>query len=209
MAFRELRNFCEIMRNLGYPRPISMENFRLPNFELTADILYWFAQRYDPGADISDNIDEERDRVMFIKNICQLFSTKARIKLNMKKLYEANGYAVKEMLKVATMLNKAMSASYLEDDNEISFNISQKIHNLKAARTLASEITETGAKLHDSLGKENNLREAREKALDFLDSISRNLDSNTEQEYIEKCIRELIDSQGNQVSEMSTMVKNL
>jgi hypothetical protein len=33
--------------------------------------------------------------------VCQLFSTKARIQLNPKKLYEAQGFAVKEMLKIA------------------------------------------------------------------------------------------------------------
>ncbi len=48
MSYRELRNFCEIMRGLGYSRLISMENFRKPNFELIADILYWLATRFDP-----------------------------------------------------------------------------------------------------------------------------------------------------------------
>lgn len=73
MSYRELRNFTEIMRNLGYPRPISMENFKTPNFELVADVLYWFVLRYDPKADISDDIEEERDRVNFIKSIVTLF----------------------------------------------------------------------------------------------------------------------------------------
>ena len=58
MSFRELRNFTEILRALGYHRNISMENFRDPNFELVAEILYWFAMRYDPNADISDDIDD-------------------------------------------------------------------------------------------------------------------------------------------------------
>jgi clusterin-associated protein 1 len=58
---------------------------------------------------------------------------------------------------------------------------------------LATEITESGAKLFDLLGQERDLKEAREKALEFLDSISRNLDSNNEQVYIEKCIRNIID----------------
>ena len=70
MSYRELRNFCEIMRALGYHRNISMENFRDPNFELVADILYWFALRYDPKADISDDIEDMKDRVIFIKQIC-------------------------------------------------------------------------------------------------------------------------------------------
>lgn len=59
MSYRELRNFCEQMRALGYPRIISMENFRRPNFELVTDILCWLASKYDPNSEISDNIDEE------------------------------------------------------------------------------------------------------------------------------------------------------
>jgi clusterin-associated protein 1 len=212
MSYRDLRNFCEIMRSLGYSRPISVENFRLPNFELVADISLWFAERYDPSSEISDNINEERDRVIFIKSICQLFLTKARIKINPKKLYEANGYAVKELLKVASMLNKAMTASGGDEDEIVSavdFNISSKLNNLKAARLLANEITDSGAKLYDSLGKENDLRESREKVIEFLDSISRNLGSNTEQEYIEKCIRDLVGNQGEQMNQMREMIDNL
>ena len=97
------------VRSLGYHRNISMENFREPNFELVADILYWFALRYDPKADISDNIEDKKDRVLFIRTVCQMFATKARITLNPKKLYEAQGYAVKEMLKIAQMMYKARS----------------------------------------------------------------------------------------------------
>jgi len=33
----------------------------------------------------------------------------------------------------------------------MDFNMSSKLHNLKAARTLATEITESGAKLFDLL----------------------------------------------------------
>ena len=101
MSYRELRNFCESMRALGYHRNISMENFRDPNFELVADILYWFVQRYDPKIDISDDISDEKDRVNFIRQVCQLFASKARITLNAKRLYEATGYAVKELLKIS------------------------------------------------------------------------------------------------------------
>ena len=38
------------MRSLGYPRLISMENFRQPNFELVADCLYWLVQRCVRGS---------------------------------------------------------------------------------------------------------------------------------------------------------------
>ena len=131
MSFRELRNFCELMRGLGDHRNISMENFREPNFELVADILWWFATRYDPQADISDDIEDEKDRVIFIRSVCQLFATKARIQLNPKKLYEAQGFAVKEMLKIAQMMTKAMQSSDVIDDDDnvqmMDFNTSSKL----------------------------------------------------------------------------------
>ena len=111
------------------------------------------------------------------------------------------------MLKVATMMYKAMKSTDIYEDDEgntqmMDFNTSSKLHNLKAARQLATEITETGAKLFDMLGMERELRNAREKALEFLDSISRNLDTNTEQQYIEKCIRNIIDTQTRKMDEM-------
>jgi len=46
-----------------------------------------------------------------------MFSSKARIKLNPKRLYQADGYAVKEMLKIASMLNKAMKISAKEEED--------------------------------------------------------------------------------------------
>lgn len=72
MSFREARNFCEIMRSLGYPRIISMENFRTPNFKLVAEIIFWLIHRFDPKAEIPDVIEEEKDRVEFICSACKV-----------------------------------------------------------------------------------------------------------------------------------------
>lgn len=41
-------------------------------------------------------------------------ATKAHIKLNTKKLYSADGYAVKELLKIASLLYTAMRANVAE-----------------------------------------------------------------------------------------------
>ena len=45
MAFRDLRSLTEMMRALGYPRLISLENFRQPNFPLVAEMLVWLVRR--------------------------------------------------------------------------------------------------------------------------------------------------------------------
>lgn len=172
------------MRSLGYPRLISMENFRNPNFELVADCLYWLLQRcghpfpspvsplhphagfgadgamwgmsgggrYDPGTDVSDDISTESDRVLFLKSVAQVMLTKSRIKLNIKRLYAADGLAVKELLKVALLLYKATSSATDEDSpDDLAAStdglpaMNSKLFDAKVTRQLASEITQVRA----------------------------------------------------------------
>lgn len=169
MSFKDLRNFTEMMRSLGYPRQISMENFRSPNFPLVAEILMWLVKRYEPNANLPHEIDTEDDRVIFIKYVANFMATKTRIKLNPKKLYMADGYSVQEMLKVVTMLYTAVKSTKDKDVNEnvteSSFDITNKIADLKQARQLATDITLNGAKLYELLAMEVDLRELRTSAI--------------------------------------------
>lgn len=41
-----ISEFGGLMKVLGYPRIISVESFRSPNFELVADCLHWLILRY-------------------------------------------------------------------------------------------------------------------------------------------------------------------
>lgn len=167
MSFRDLRNFTEIMRVLGYPRLISVGNFRLPNFPLVAEILVWLVKRFDPDADIPSEHNTEEERISLIRAVAEFMALKTNVKLNTKKLYQADGYAVKELLKVATLLydaqNNSNNNNIMSDDNfnAVSFDISNKINELKSTRQLASQLTVTGASLFDLLGREVDLREIR------------------------------------------------
>ncbi|KAI4898061.1 hypothetical protein NFI96_018063 [Prochilodus magdalenae] len=173
LFFCFLTDFTEMMRALGYPRLISMENFRSPNFPLVAEILIWLVKRYEPQMDIPSDVDTESDRVFFIKAVAQFMATKAHIKLNLKRLYQADGYAVKEMLKITSVLYNAMKTKENSagdpnlDDNssKFKFDLGSKIADLKAARQLGSEITAKGASLYDLLGHEEDLREGRTAAI--------------------------------------------
>ena len=60
-----------MMRTLGYPRLISMENFRQCNFPLVVEILSWLVERYDPKASLPTDTDTEQDRVIFIKAVAE------------------------------------------------------------------------------------------------------------------------------------------
>ncbi|XP_062252377.1 clusterin-associated protein 1 homolog isoform X1 [Platichthys flesus] len=206
MSFRELRNFTEMMRALGYPRLISVQNFRTPNFTLVAEILIWLIKRYEPHMDIPTDVDTESDRVFFIKAVAQFMATKAHIKLNMKHLYQADGYAVKELLKITSVLYNAMKTKQMafgeiveEDNNKFKFDLGSRISDLKSARQLASEVTSKGASLYDLLGKEVELREMRTAA------IARPLEVNETEKALRAAIKEVLES----VEKTKDMLRNV
>ena len=79
---------------------------------------------------------------ILIQTIRFLFSsfqaTKAHIKLNTKKLYQADGYAVKEILKVLTPLYKALRDSEskeLDDEDDVDYQyryaMNDDVNNLR------------------------------------------------------------------------------
>ncbi|XP_057263914.1 clusterin-associated protein 1 isoform X2 [Pezoporus wallicus] len=206
MSFRDLRDFTEMMRALGYPRLISMENFHTPNFMLVSEVLFWLVKRYEPQTDIPPDVETEQDRIFFIKAVAQFMATKAHIKLNTKKLYQADGYAVKELLKITSVLYDAMNTKGVEhmdlseeDSSKFKFDLGSKITDLKAARQLASEITSKGASMYDLLGKEVELREAR------TESIARPLEINE----AEKVMKIAINCVMEQVQKTKDMLNNV
>jgi len=67
-----------------------------------------------------------------------------------------------------------------------------KLQDLKTTRSICSTIVDSGVKLYDLLTKEDEVRPEREKALRFLDGISRNLDSNSEHEQVEKALNNML-----------------
>ncbi len=66
-----------------------------------------------------------------------LQATKAHIKLNTKRLYQADGYAVKEMLKITSVLYSAMKTKQMalgdqieEDNSKFKFDLGSRVRFL-------------------------------------------------------------------------------
>ncbi|XP_070172397.1 clusterin-associated protein 1 [Polyergus mexicanus] len=205
MSYRDLRNFTEMMRVLGYPRLISIANFRVPNFSLVAEILVWLVKQFDADSDMPNDHDTEEQRVALIRSVAEFMALKTNIKLNTKKLYQADGYAVKEMLKITTMLYDAQNSCSIEenrsDNNQsaMNFDISDKINELKTTRQLASQLTINGATLFDLLGREMELREIRNT------KIAREFDT-TE---IEAALKDVIANTHKEIDETKKQIENV
>lgn len=76
-------------------------------------------------------------------------------------------------------------------------------------RATATAITELGAKLYDLLGNEKQLRQARQRALRFLDAVSGNMDADAENKHLEQSIRDGIVSTRDQVDMMRRQLEEL
>ncbi len=76
-------------------------------------------------------------------------------------MYGADGYAVKELLKLATVLNNATNIATVDkdggDEEGIHLNSSKFQENVKSIRGLSTELTEIGSSLFDLLDKELDL----------------------------------------------------
>merc|ERR1719198_423693 len=90
-----------------------------------------------------------------------------------------------------------------------NFTLSSKLSDLKNTRSLCSQIVESGAGLFDSLQKEVELKKDREKALRFLDGMSRNLDSNSESEVVERAVMQMLGSHGQNLEQLKQMSEEL
>merc|ERR1739838_23491 len=206
MSYRNLRNFTEMLRSLGYPRLISIENFKAPNLQLVAEILKWLIHRYDYNVVIPTDTETEQDRVIFIKSIAQFIATKAYIKLNTKRLYMADGYAVKEMIKFTQLLYNAMKETTESQDHQASgdhninyFTYTAKTSDLKAIREISGQVTKCGANLYELLSNELELRHTR------LHALQQPLDINV----IEKQLRETIKKTNEEIKKTLNKLDNV
>jgi len=164
MSFCELRQFVETMKLLGFRRLISMESFRTPNFVYVREILVWLMQRHDPLFEVTDDIETEKARIRFLREIGEHAYTRLHIKLNLRKLYMADGHAVQELLKLSTVLAQALELRSSDEPFDAS-RIQGPNMNPKECRSIAAELTHDGAKLFELLANDQALREARNKVI--------------------------------------------
>jgi len=68
---------------------------------------------------------------------------------------------------------------------------------------------ETGAGLFDLLQKESDTRQDREKALRFLDGMSRNLESNSEHEVVERAVMSMLGDHSQNLDQLKQMSEEL
>ena len=182
MTFREIKQFTEIVRTLGYTKAVGVDTFDTPNFGMMADLLNWLCSLFDPDMVILSDLSTENSRVEFVKSIVQQMAVKSGIRMNPRKLYSADRFAVREMLKVAAPIYKGVSATLAI--NQSVQNQAAKEQNVreppsaKKISQLSASVPKHSVELYDELDKELMIRGERMKILSTmptLDAVEKNV----------------------------------
>lgn len=111
------------------------------------------------------------------------------------------------MLKIAHRLYRAQSISDKNENPNYDRNLKLKLENIKSMKSQAQEITDCGHKVYNLLGMEEDLKKARENALNFLENLTKQGDG--ENNWIKNSVLNLVETQRSQIENTEKMVESL
>lgn len=159
-------------------------------------------QRYDPSISVYNSIDSQDDRVQFISGVVRDFYEKSNCRLDAKRLYASDGHAVKELLKIATILVHAVQvernhrSNHRNDphsDQRSRGSIDLNIDDVRELRSMATKITESGARLHSLLQREMEAKKSREEVSNFLETANSTFGRSEQFETIQETLTKHLD----------------
>ncbi len=173
-------------------------------------VLCWIIQRLDHTIPIHKKIGSEDDRVAFLNGIASEIANRMNVSLDRRNLYAADDRAVKELVKVATILDEAMALA--EDEastlSEEEIQPEATLAAAKRARSLVGEITEISARLSGVLENEGEDGKERTKALRFLNSVPGiSGDSSQRDQHINSNLASLLESTNAAVDRLGKQCK--
>ena len=195
MTYREIRQFTDIIRTLGYPHPVGIDSFDTPNFALMAQLLQWLSTLYDPDIVVISDLSSEAGRVEFIKSTVQQMAIRSGLRLNPRKLYQSDRFAVRELLKIAAPIYRGITSTSQREDSA-SRPKESILPSAKKISQLSASVPKHSVDLYDQLDKELMIRDTRTKILSTMPPL----------EEVEKAVIQAIDSSG---TKLDTLTKEL
>jgi clusterin-associated protein 1 len=178
MTFRERKQFAQIMRALGYPKPLGIDSFDSPNFGVMADLLQWLTALYDPDIVVIADLSSEIGRVDFIRSIVQQMAVRSGVRMNPRKLYASDPFAIRELLKLAGPIYRGTLACQRDPSGSASAKTTTQAPSVQRISQLSSSVPKHSADIYDQLEKELQIRPARTQILASmppLDAVEKNV----------------------------------
>ncbi|CAH1391497.1 unnamed protein product [Nezara viridula] len=177
MSYRDLRNFTEMIRSLGFVRLVSMENFRTPNFNLVADILIWLIKRFDPEANIHEEYTSEQDRVLLVRSAAEFMIEELKLSRELATQVTTKGASIYESLgkEVELKEERYQSVSNFLELNKVEkalkeTNFATK-QNIESTKGFIENVAATENSLDSKIEKKKSELERNQKRLQTLKKV--------------------------------------
>ncbi|KAH0793657.1 clusterin associated protein [Histomonas meleagridis] len=184
------------MRVLGYPNPIGIDSFDTPNFSLMANLLQWLASLYDPDLVVISDLSNENGRVEFVKSIVQQMAVRSGIRLNPKKLYSSDRFAVRELLKISAPIYSGITSKRDPSQQQTK---QMQTPSVQKISQLSSTIPKHSVELYDQLEKELMIRDNRTKILSTMPPL----------EEVEKSVISSVEAASNRLETLTKELERL
>jgi len=154
MSYHELADFADLMAELGFGTPLSVDSFRRPSFHLMANCLHFLVNSIAPEAGLALEISSPEDRAYFVTTAVSLALSKAHVRLNPRRLYQSDALAARELRKLALEIVECMGTVSLAGGSAQSSPAAQSAEaavdlsaHAASLRQAASELLEKSTKL--------------------------------------------------------------
>ncbi|KAH0789973.1 clusterin associated protein [Histomonas meleagridis] len=161
-----------------------------------ANLLQWLASLYDPDLVIISDISNENGRVEFVKSIVQQMAVRSGIRLNPKKLYSSDRFAVRELLKISAPIYSSITSKH---DSFQQNTKQEQPPSIRKISQLSSTIPKHSVELYDQLEKELMIRDNRTKILSTMPPL----------EEVEKSVISSVESASNRLETLTKELERL
>ncbi|XP_039348170.1 clusterin-associated protein 1 isoform X7 [Mauremys reevesii] len=172
-----ISDFTEMMRALGYPRLISMENFRTPNFMLVSEMLLWLCRRYEPQTDVPSDVETEQDRVFFIKAVAQFMIADLKAARQLASEITSRGASLYDLLGKEVELRELRTESIArpleinETEKVMKIAIKDVLEQVQKTKDMLNNVASDEANLEAKIEKRKLELERNQKRLQTLQSV--------------------------------------
>lgn len=155
-----------------------------------ADILYFLCSKIDSKSGISTSINDQNERVNFIKNSLSFLESKIGLQISPLSLYQADSECVLELLKITSLFCDGFSAQKTCTSKKEDFQIPIRFDRRKS-KDLCKRIQSNGQALFQSLSIFDSIEARMDQSIQTLEETLKEYNVSTQQmdSYVAKLVK--------------------
>ena len=167
---RETKMLCHQLRVIGYQKFVGIESFLKPNFILMADILYFLCSKVDQKSGINTSINDQNERIQFIKGTLSFLESKTGIQIDPYILYQADSGCVLELIRLTSLFYNGLIEQGSSQLKKEDFQVPIRFDRRKS-KDLCKRIQGNGQTLYQSLSQYDSIEFRMDQSIATLEDV--------------------------------------